>query len=83
MTNTTVAISDPAPKDMHIGAINPYALLEAIVGKKFDRNSADSARVISDKHIGAINLYALLEAIMGKKFDRNLADCTWAISDIL
>jgi len=49
MTTTRVVLSsDPAPKDMYIGAINPYALLEAILGKKFDRNSAESARVISD-----------------------------------
>ncbi|PVH72602.1 cysteine proteinase [Cadophora sp. DSE1049] len=47
MTTSTV-VSDPAPKDMHIGAINPYALVEGILGKQVDRNSLESARVISD-----------------------------------
>lgn len=48
MTTTKVVSSDPTPNDMHIGAINPYALVEAILGKKVDRNSPESARVISD-----------------------------------
>ncbi|CZR68435.1 uncharacterized protein PAC_18334 [Phialocephala subalpina] len=48
MITTKVVSSDPAPKDMRIGAISPYALVEAILGKKVDRNSPESARVISD-----------------------------------
>lgn len=48
MTATRVVSFDPAPKDMYIGAINPYALVEAILGKQINRNSAESARVMSD-----------------------------------
>ena len=48
MAAIRVASSDTAPKDMCIGAINPYALVEAILGKKIDRNSAESARIMSD-----------------------------------
>src|SRR5690242_6414625 len=48
MASIKVSPSDPAPKDMHIGAINPYALVEAILSKKIDRKSTDSAQVISD-----------------------------------
>ncbi|KAH6666553.1 hypothetical protein B0J14DRAFT_193885 [Halenospora varia] len=48
MASIKVSPSDPAPKDMHISAINPYALVEAILSKKIDRKSTDSAQVISD-----------------------------------
>ncbi|RFU28075.1 hypothetical protein B7463_g8262, partial [Scytalidium lignicola] len=47
-TTTRVVSSDPTPKDMHIGAINPYALVEAILGKKLDFNSAEFTQVMSD-----------------------------------
>jgi hypothetical protein len=48
MTTNKILSSDPAPKDLAIGAINPYALVEALVGRRIDWNSADSAQIISD-----------------------------------
>lgn len=39
---------DAPPKDVHVGAINPYALVETLLGRKIDRCSTNSARVISD-----------------------------------
>jgi hypothetical protein len=41
---------DQPPKDseINVGAINPYALVEALIGHKLDRRSSSSARIISD-----------------------------------
>ncbi|ORY70185.1 uncharacterized protein BCR38DRAFT_503387 [Pseudomassariella vexata] len=39
---------DSRPKDVHVGAINPYALVEAMIGHRLDRHSMSSARIISD-----------------------------------
>lgn len=39
---------DPRPKDVRVGAINPYALVEAMIGNKLDRRSIETARIISD-----------------------------------
>ncbi|XXH04190.1 Tethering factor for nuclear proteasome sts1 [Hypoxylon texense] len=39
---------DEPPKDVNVGAINPYALVEAMIGHKLDRHSLHTARIISD-----------------------------------
>jgi Calpain family cysteine protease len=39
---------DDQPKNVRVGCINPYALVEALVGRKMDRCSITSARIISD-----------------------------------
>ena len=41
---------DHPPKDseVNVGAINPYALVEAVLGHKLDRSSTNVARIISD-----------------------------------
>ncbi|KAI2625636.1 cysteine proteinase [Hypoxylon sp. NC1633] len=39
---------DEPPKDVNIGAINPYALVEAMIGHRLDRHSMSTARIISD-----------------------------------
>lgn len=39
---------DEPPKDVNVGAINPYALVEAMIGHKLDRHSMHTARIISD-----------------------------------
>jgi len=39
---------DSPPKDLHVGCINPYALVEALIGRKVDRCSMSSARILSD-----------------------------------
>lgn len=38
---------DSPPKDVKIGCINPYALVEALLGRNIDRNSMDSAKIMS------------------------------------
>lgn len=38
---------DPQPKDVRVGAANPYALVEAILGRRIDRRSVASASLIS------------------------------------
>jgi hypothetical protein len=48
MTTNKTPSSDPAPNDLAIGVINPYALVEALAGRQIDWNSADSAQIISD-----------------------------------
>jgi hypothetical protein len=40
--------SDPAPNDLAVGAINPYAMVEAILGREIQWNSPESAKIISD-----------------------------------
>ncbi|KAI0179513.1 cysteine proteinase [Hypoxylon sp. FL1284] len=40
--------ADEPPEDVHVGAINPFALVEAMIGHKLDRHSAHTARIISD-----------------------------------
>lgn len=39
---------DEPPKDVNVGCINPYALVEAMVGHKLDRHSLHTAQIISD-----------------------------------
>ncbi|KAI1402498.1 cysteine proteinase [Hypoxylon fuscum] len=39
---------DEPPKDVNVGAINPYALVEAMIGHKLDRHSMHTARIIED-----------------------------------
>lgn len=38
----------PRENEVNIGAINPYALVEALLGHKLDRRSLNVARIISD-----------------------------------
>lgn len=38
---------DEQPQDVRVGAANPYALVEAIIGRRIDRNSVNSANLIS------------------------------------
>lgn len=37
---------DPAPENLNVGVINPYALVESIVGKKIDWSKPESAKVL-------------------------------------
>lgn len=37
---------DSPPKNLHIGAINPFALVEAILGRKLDWNEAATSRML-------------------------------------
>ncbi|KAF2812284.1 cysteine proteinase [Mytilinidion resinicola] len=39
---------DEPPKSVHVGCINPYALVEALLGRKIDKCSMNSVRIISD-----------------------------------
>ncbi|OTB09962.1 hypothetical protein K445DRAFT_310327 [Daldinia sp. EC12] len=39
---------DEPPKDVFIGAINPYALVEAMIGHRLDRRALSTARIIAD-----------------------------------
>lgn len=39
---------DQAPKEMFVGVINPYALTEAITGRKFDWKDAKSYQIIEE-----------------------------------
>jgi hypothetical protein len=39
---------DDPPKNVNIGCINPYALVEALLARKIDRRSISSAQIISD-----------------------------------
>ncbi|KIW88807.1 uncharacterized protein Z519_10291 [Cladophialophora bantiana CBS 173.52] len=48
MTHVKMLSSDPAPKDLLIGAVNPYAFVEALIGRKMDRKSLDAPQIISD-----------------------------------
>lgn len=38
---------DEQPKNVRVGVANPYALVEAIIGRRIDRNSVNSANLIS------------------------------------
>lgn len=38
---------DDQPKDVRVGCVNPYALVEAIIGRRIDRNSVNSSQIIS------------------------------------
>lgn len=38
---------DSPPKHLHVGAINPFALVEAILGRKLDWSEAATARMLS------------------------------------
>ncbi|KAM5343659.1 hypothetical protein ACJ41O_012196 [Fusarium nematophilum] len=39
---------DSPPKDIHVGAVNPYALVEALVGRKIDKFSTHTANILSN-----------------------------------
>ena len=39
---------DQAPKEMFVGVINPYALTEAITGRKFDWKDAKSYQILEE-----------------------------------
>ena len=39
---------DSPPKDVHVGAINPYALVEALLGRNIDKCSTTTAKILSD-----------------------------------
>ncbi|KAI1418361.1 cysteine proteinase [Hypoxylon sp. FL1857] len=39
---------DEPPKDVNVGCINPYALVEAMIGHRLDRRSLHTASIISD-----------------------------------
>ncbi|KAL8334390.1 hypothetical protein RB598_008912 [Gaeumannomyces tritici] len=39
---------DQAPKKVCVGAANPYAMVEAILGRKVDKTSIEVARIMSD-----------------------------------
>lgn len=39
---------DSPPKDVNVGAINPYALVEALLGRNIDKCSPNTARILSD-----------------------------------
>ncbi|KAH8896934.1 cysteine proteinase [Thozetella sp. PMI_491] len=39
---------DKQPKNVHVGCINPFALVEALLGKRIDRCSMSAAKLISD-----------------------------------
>ncbi|KAI0383285.1 cysteine proteinase [Hypomontagnella monticulosa] len=39
---------DEPPKDVFIGCINPYALVEAMIGHRLDRRSLSTARIMAD-----------------------------------
>lgn len=38
---------DSPPKDIEVGAINPYALVEALLGRNINKCSTDSAKILS------------------------------------
>ncbi|KAI8633648.1 hypothetical protein F5Y19DRAFT_489105 [Xylariaceae sp. FL1651] len=40
--------SDPKPKDLCVGCINPFALVENMIGHKIDRHSTATIRIIED-----------------------------------
>ncbi|KAE8444311.1 hypothetical protein EG329_000621 [Mollisiaceae sp. DMI_Dod_QoI] len=44
----TMPESDPPPKNLNIGAINPYALAEVVLGKTLDWSLPETAKVVSD-----------------------------------
>ncbi|KAI8959641.1 cysteine proteinase [Daldinia sp. FL1419] len=39
---------DEPPKDVFVGAVNPYALVEAMIGHRLDRRALSTTRIISD-----------------------------------
>ncbi|KAF4978469.1 hypothetical protein FZEAL_5155 [Fusarium zealandicum] len=39
---------DSPPKDIYVGAVNPYALVEALIGRKIDKHSMASAAILSN-----------------------------------
>ncbi|KAH6987103.1 hypothetical protein EDB80DRAFT_731354 [Ilyonectria destructans] len=39
---------DSPPKDIRVGAINPYALVEALIGRKIDRQSMSAEKILSN-----------------------------------
>jgi hypothetical protein len=50
-SNCIIAVpepSDPVPQGLNIGAINPYALVQALTGKKFDWSKPESTKILSD-----------------------------------
>ncbi|KAK4157390.1 hypothetical protein C8A00DRAFT_11757 [Chaetomidium leptoderma] len=47
MTGSKPEQPDTPPKHLHIGAINPFALVEAILGRKLDWNEAAASHTLS------------------------------------
>jgi hypothetical protein len=39
---------DSPPKDVRVGAVNPYALAEALLGRRMDRHSVNSVKILSN-----------------------------------
>ncbi|KAL2867601.1 uncharacterized protein BJX67DRAFT_352659 [Aspergillus lucknowensis] len=48
MATDKLSSSDPAPNDLAVGVINPYAMVEALLNRRIRWNSPESAKVISD-----------------------------------
>ncbi|KAL2134987.1 hypothetical protein VTI74DRAFT_10214 [Chaetomium olivicolor] len=47
MTGSKPEQPDSPPKNLHIGAINPFALVEALLGRKVDWNEAATSHLLS------------------------------------
>lgn len=60
--------SDEPPKNVHVGCINPYALVEAILGRKIDKCSMSSVQIISD----------VLQTDYDELFDLKYHSCLYA-----
>ncbi|KAH8650655.1 hypothetical protein BGZ60DRAFT_421500 [Tricladium varicosporioides] len=48
MTLSNEDNGDKAPKELYIGAINPFALTEGIIGRKIDWSDPESMRIVSE-----------------------------------
>ncbi len=48
MTSSDPTTPDSPPKELNIGAINPFALVGAMIGRCIDKTCPDTARTISD-----------------------------------
>lgn len=59
---------DEPPKSVHIGCINPYALVESLLGRKIDNCSMSSVRIISD----------VLQTDYDELFDMKYSPCLYA-----
>jgi len=59
---------DEPPKSVHIGCINPYALVESLLGRKIDKCSMSSVQIISD----------VLQTDYDELFDMKYSPCLYA-----
>lgn len=59
---------DEPPKNVHVGCINPYALVEALLGRKIDKCSLSSVRIISE----------VLQTDYDELFDMKYHPCLYA-----